>query len=330
MNNYFFLTSPRVGPDLNAGSHLISDGVKALIHFADPKAVLQDITLFNYRPIDWKIILSQAKGIFLCGNPRFAPGEHPYFWCTELLEHMKKAQATKIKIGDLFLGSAFPIPTLHTSAMATELLKSERNKKTQATLSTFDLVITRDPLSQKICSQLFDHSILLPDSTFWAKDFYHVQPGKKKHNCVTAPSLNCTPWLLKKLHEISKRLAKEKTTYFLCHAKNEYWLTRKTIPDIKNLIIIYDPDALLRFYADTDKLVSCRLHGSIPALSLGVNVINIAVDSRAFAYDQFGFRSVPYIDLKDKDIPLKFDHIDKNTRPSAQPFVEIFKHKIIR
>lgn len=330
MNTYFFLTSPRVGPDLNAGSHLISDSVKALVHLADPEAVLQDITLFSYRSVDWKIMIDQAKGIFLCGNPRFAPGEHPYYWCTELLEQMKEAQATGIKIGDLFLGSAFPIPTLPTVSMAEELLKSERNKKTQKMLAAFDMVVTRDPLSQEICLRSFDHATLFPDSTFWAKDFYHVQPGAKKHNCVTAPSLNCTPWLLKKLFEISKQLAEEKTTYFLCHAKNEYWLAKKTIPNIKNLIIIYDPDALLRFYADTDKLVSCRLHGSIPALSFGVDVLNIAVDSRAFAYDQFGFKSVQYIDLKDKDIPLKFDHIDKNTEPSPAPFVEIFKDKIMR
>lgn len=330
MNTYFFLTSPNVAPNLNAGSHLISDGIKELVHRTDPQAILQDITLFSHCANTWAVVLSKATGIFLCGNPRFTPGEHPYFWCTELLEHMQKAQATGIKIGDLFLGTAYPLPLKSVNDMVKELDTYERNIKTVWALKEFDLIITRDVLSQAICSRSIPNSMLLPDSTFWAKDYYGVFSEKKEYNCVTIPSLNCETWLIKKLYKIAERLGKEKTTYFLCHAKNEYWLAQKTIPNIKNLIIIYDPKSLLEFYARVNKLVCCRLHGSIPSLAMGVKVMNVAMDSRAKAYDMFGFKSVPYTDLKNEDIDLKFNVLKKEDHPSATHFIKAFEKQIMR
>ncbi len=329
MRRYFFLTVECVRPESNPGSHFISDGIKELVRRADPEAILQDITLFSYRNIDWEVMLSQASGIFLCGNPRYEPSEKPFFWLTELLDHMKRAQLKGIKIGDLFLGTAVPLPVKSLQGTTEQLLSYARNRNTLKTLALFDLVITRDRLSQNICEELVEGCTLLPDSTFWAKDYYGIEPGEKRYNCVTLPSLNCTPWLLKELYKIAERLAKEKPTYFLCHSPDEYKLALAAIPNIKNLIIIYDPDALLRFYSNTDKLVSCRLHGSIPALSLGAHIVNIAMDSRAMAYAQFGFNSISYTDLKGKEIELKFDALAKKDHPSADPFVKLFTERIM-
>lgn len=329
MNTYYFLTSPCTGPNLNAGSHFISDGIKELVHRTDPDAILQDVTLFNYNAQTWSIMLARAKGIFLCGNPRFDPSETHFFWLTELLEHMQKAQAAGIKIGDLFLGTAYPLPLKDLKTMSNDLATYDRNVKTAKALGSFDLVITRDVLTQAICAESFKGSSLLPDSTFWAKDYYGVFSEEKEYNCVTIPSLNCTPGLIKKLYKMADQLRSEKTTYFLCHAKDEYWLAQKTIPDIKNLIIIYDPKSLLEFYARVDKLVCCRLHGAIPALSMGAKVMNIAMDSRAMAYDVFGFKSVPYTDLKDKYLEFTFDRLKIEDHPSATPFIKAFTEKII-
>ena len=330
MKTYYFLSAPRVAPDVNAGSHLISDGIKALVKLADPEAILQDISLFNYNSGYWSTMLNTATGIFLCGNPRFDPSETDFFWLTELPEHMRKAQVLGIKVGDLFLGAAVPWPGRSISISAKKLLTGNRNKATLETLRRFDMVVTRDAISHEICRYTIEDEMLLLDSTFWAKDYYHVEPGKKEYNCVTIPALNCEPWLVKRLYKIAEALAKEKTTYFLCHSQTEYWLANEFIPDIKNLILIYDPISLLQFYAKVDKLVSCRLHGSIPALSLGATVANIAMDSRALAYDLFCGHSTLYADLKNDKVPLRFFSLPTSGIPSAGPFVELFKRKIMR
>lgn len=330
MRKYFFLSSDSARPPVNPGNNFISSGIKYLVSRADPYSISQDITLYEYRKSDWEIILSQASAVFLCGNPRFDPSDTPFFWLTKLLNYMHEAQSQGIKIGDLFLGSAFPLPLMTVPEMCEQLLVITRNKNTCTSLANFDLVITRDTLSQEICSRIFNHSVLLPDSAFWAARYYKIEPGEKHYNCVTVPSLNCHPWLIKKLYEFSLQLSKERPTFVLAHCLNEYRLVRETLPDIKNLLIIYDPAALLRFYSFTDKLVSCRLHGSVPALSLGASVCNISMDSRAMAYDQFGFESVPFSSLNVKDPVLRFDKLQVGNTPAPAPFINLFKKKFIR
>jgi hypothetical protein len=330
MNTYYFLTAPRSAPDVNAGSHFISDGIKALVQMADPTAILQDITLFAYNERHWSTVLFSAKGIFLCGNPRFDPSETDFFWLRDLQEHMLKAQDLGIKIGDLFLGAAATWPGRSIAITAKKLLEGKRNKATLETLKRFDMVVTRDEISHVICNDSIKDEMLLLDSTFWARNFYNISTENKEYNCVTLPCLNCEPWLIRSLYKIKDSLSKERKTYFLCHADTEYWLAKEVISDIRDLIIIYDPVALLKFYAKTDKLVSCRLHGSIPALSLGAKVANIAVDSRALAFDLFGGHSTLYKDLKDYNPPLQFYELTGDRRASSEFFVELFKAKIMR
>jgi len=330
MNTYYFLTSVNVGPGLNAGSRLISDGIKALVKRADPDAILQDLTLFNYDKQSWSAIQDTAKGIFLCGNPRFDMSETPAFWLTDLLDIMLVAQKRGIKIGDLFLGAALPLPYGSTQTAVKTLMCFKRNQATLDKLSKFDLVITRDKIAQEMCEQKFITSVLLADSTLYAKEYLHVDPKQKIYNCVTIPSLNCSESLIKKLYKIKEQMGQTKQTYFLCHARNEYLLAKSVIKDIRDLIIIYDPRALLKFYAQVDKLVSCRLHGSIPALSLGAKVVNIAMDSRALSYDNFGCASIDYTTLDTEIRNLQFDKRNSLGEVSAAVFIKLFQEKIMR
>ncbi len=329
MRKYCFLTLTDTAPDLNPGSILISDGIKALVHLADPDAVLQDISLFRYNALHWQAMLENTDAIFLCGNPRFDPSDTSFFWLTDLLEFMSKAHDQGIKVGDLFFGSAFPLPLKDIPIMATELLFSSRNVKTATYLAGFDLLVSRDPLSQHICDTEIGDGVLLHDSTFWAKDYYGITSGKKLYNCVSIPALNCTQALVEELVLISFRLGEEKQTYLLCHCLDQYRFIKDHFPNSLNVILIWDPRSLLRFYSHVDKLVSCRLHGSIPALSLGAKVMNISVDSRSAAFDFFGFSSVSYVDLASGNYTLSFNPLPGHLYPSATPFILQFKKKIM-
>jgi len=329
LKTYILFTSPCTGPSLNPGSHLITDGIKALIRIHDPNAIFLEMSLFNHVPLNWDVINARADAIFLCGNPRFELSNNHFYWLTDLLKHMLSAQGRGVKIGDLFLGTAYPLPLSENGMMTNDLLKFSRNRETLSLLSEFDMVITRDSLSQVMCEGVVKNSCQLPDSTFWARYFWGVSPEKKKYNCVTFPRLHCTSDLLKKLYGIASVLAVEKTTYFLCTCWEEYRIALSVIPDPKYLLLIYDPESLLRFYSKVDKLVSCRLHSSIPALSLGAQVVNVAMDSRSQAFDAFGFESIPFLELKDGMSMNKFKSIDAGVFPSHDLFTERFKECIL-
>lgn len=329
MKTYYFITLTGTAPDLNPGSHLISDGVKHLVRMADPYAILQDISIFSYNAKHWEAMLSNASGIFLCGNPRFDPSETYHYWTGDLLEFMQKAHTRGIKVGDLFLGSAYPFPLKSVDVMAAELMFSSRNINALSRISSFDLLITRDAISQAICSSSPGGSTLMPDSTFWAKDYYGIVQGEKLYNCVTVPSLNSSEAVLSSLHTISQTLGKLKQTYILCHEMSQYCELKSLFPDSNNILLIYDARSLLNFYSHVDKLVSCRLHGSIPALSLGARVMNIAMDSRSNAFDMFGFKSLPYTSLKKREHALSFNNLPVSQYPTATQFILSFKKHIM-
>lgn len=329
MKTYVLFTSPCTGPSLNPGSHLITDGIKALIRFHDPEAVFLEMTLFAHVPMNWDVINARADAIFLCGNPRFEPSNDQFYWLTDLLKHMLSAQGRGVKIGDLFLGAAYPLPLSDNGDIANKLLKFSRNRETLSLLSGFDLVVTRDALSQRICSDVIKNCCQLHDSTFWARYFWGVGSEEKKYNCVTFPRLHCHDWLLKQLYTTALLLGEEKETYFLCTCWEEYRIALSVLPNPKNLLLIYDPESLLRFYSRVDKLVSCRLHSSIPALSLGARVTNIAMDSRSQAFDAFGFESVPFSELAHGMTGAVMNFIGAVNVPSHEPFIDRFVECIL-
>jgi hypothetical protein len=59
-------------------------------------------------------------------------------------------------------------------------------------------------------------------------------------------------------------------------------------------LCLSDPAELLEFYSRVDRMHSFRLHASIPALSLGANVTDYAIDSRCLTLEPFGVASVPF------------------------------------
>ncbi|GAH69767.1 unnamed protein product, partial [marine sediment metagenome] len=78
-----------------------------------------------------------------------------------------------------------------------------------------------------------------------------------------------------------------------------------------------------------DKVISIRLHASIPALSLGCKVINLSIDTRSDALELFNISSVPYTELADSQIRLDFKTMDELTPAFVDYFVKSFQENII-
>jgi len=329
MHVYYFITPISTGPGFNPGCSYITFGAKHLISQADPGSLFLDVSILSYSKQEWSILLDQAHCLVFAGNPRYNPSNVHSYWDYDIWDHIKQAQSRGILTADLWGGSAYPLPLKPIDVMATDMLTYDRNKHTLAAQSQLDLVTTRDPCAQLITSTVRHDAQLFPCSSYWASSFLNIAPTHRPYNCVTLRYIEGQPSVVKSLHNLSQVLATEKRTFFLCHAGFEYWWAKTNLPEIRNIICIFDPISLLKFYSMCDKVISMRLHGSIPALSLGCNVINVATDSRCLAFDNFGCSSVPYTALDTLPNRLEFHRLSPPHRPDPKNFLTLFRQKIV-
>jgi len=301
-----------------------------LIRSIDPDSVFLDVSITSHSPQSWEILLDQANVLVFAGNPRYNPSDVHSYWDYDIWDYIKSAHDKGILVADLFGGSAYNLPLISVTDMAKDMLRYGRNQRTLSYQKDIDLITTRDPCAQAIVSTVRPDSALLQCSSFWASSWLQVQPQPKAYNCVVLRYIKDEPWVIEALHNVASILSKEKRTYFLCHAGYEYWWAKKNFPDLHNVICIFDPQSLLEFYSQCDKVVSMRLHGSIPALSLGCQVINIATDSRCQAFDNFGFSSFPYTSLRDLPGSMEFNSLPSHFQSTLEKFQGIFRDKILR
>jgi len=329
MHKYYFITPISTGPGFNPGCSYITLGAKHLISHADPGSLFLDVSILGYSKQEWDLLLDQADCLVFAGNPRYNPSNVHSYWDYDIWDHIRNAQSKGILTADLWGGSAYPLPLKDIDTMARDMLTYDRNKHTLAAQSKLDIVTTRDPCAQLIASTARKDVHLFPCSSYWASTFLKITPNNRPYNCVVLRYIEGQPWVIKSLHTLSQILAREKRTFYVCHAGHEYWWAKKNFPGIHNLVCIFDPTSLLKFYAMCDKVISMRLHGSIPALSLGCNVINVATDSRCLTFDNLGFASVPYTALEDLPHNLSFHRILKPSAPDPKNFVTLFRQKIV-
>ena len=329
MRKYYLMTVTESGPDLNPGCHFITHGIRHLIHRADPEALILEATLFKHDQDQWAAMLEEADAILLCGNPRFDRSDDQQYWVSQIWEDFKTARARGILTGDLFGGTASPLPIDKPSDEAKKLMVYQRNRITAQEQGALDCLVCRDKAAMHIAQQNHPAPLLFPCSAFWAGDCLKINPGEKKWNAITIPSQNCTPKLIRELQKLAAIIPNSLPTFMVAHEVREFLLMRETLSDQHNLLLLSDPVTLLRFYAHTSHLTSCRLHGSTPALGVGASVLNIATDTRSSAADLFGIGSIPYTAVMDGKVNGFFQKIDSEGRPSEKAFVDYFQKTIV-
>lgn len=329
MHKYYLVTPLTNAPSFDPGVTFITHGCKHLISLADPDAYFFHISNTSYSKPDWDILFDQADCLILSGNPLYDPTDIEVYWNFEIWDHVMEAHSRGIPIADLWGYSSHPLPVPDLEIMADRMLKTHRTKRLLEIQSRFDLIITRDLCAQVIASSMRQDVDALPCCSFWSHLYFNVKPRPRTFNAVTLRYMKGQEWILEPLHALSQILAKEKPTFIVCHTRYEYLWAREHLPQIQNLICIYDPISLLNFYSRCDKVISIRLHASIPALSLGCKVINLAIDTRSQALDLFNIPSIPYTELKNGSIPLDFNSMSFASLPPQDRFIERFQKEII-
>lgn len=329
MHVYYLISPDSIGLNFNPGVSLISYGCRYLIKQADPEAFFIPISNIGHSDPAWQLLFDQAHCLVLPGGSLYDPSEVQTYWNFDIWDHISKAQSHGIPFADLWGYSSYPYPAKPLHESAAEILLQYRTKRILTVQKETTLFITRDPLTQLIASTSNIPSESLPCASFWSPDFFNIKPSPPLYNCVSVFPIVRDKWFAQALFSIAQHLQKEKPTFLICHTNPEYEWLRSFFPDARNIKCLYDPSSLLDFYSHCDKVVSARLHATIPAFALNCKVIYISFDSRALALDLFHIPSIPYTDLLNGAIPFKYTSLSQTPQPDPRPFIDLFQKKIV-
>ncbi len=329
-NKYFILGEANT-QNPNPGDVLIKDGVKYLITRADPGLpIFCDVSPFGRDERVWNLVMKEADYLMIAGRPRlglFAVKLHCdyYFW-----KDVMAAKASGIVTADLWAGSGFPgwdvnraLELFDRDPTLAEVIGYE---------SQLDYVVVRDSLAYQTLARKSVQADLLPCSTCWAPDWYGIEPHEKTINAVVLRAMPSHPWVLDRCIKWHRQLLDDKPTFFLAHGTPDYeWFLERHGPD-ERLMCIYDPRSLLEFYARVDKMVSFRVHGTIPALTLGARVFHVATDIRSLSVRELGVEPVYYTEFETTRGELSESDFARGTLDKARAearFVEAFRAKVL-
>lgn len=278
---------------LNPGSMFITHGIQYLCRQVLPDCRFEFIEMCKHRREHWERA-AKCDVLILCGNPRFNSVEDKVYWDWNVWRYISRCIDAGVKFVDGWAGSAWPWPPQSIANITTGL---SRVRKNMAVLKDHEsracMVIARDEPAFRLLAEVSDNAHWLPCSTWYAADWHGVESAEKTCHAVTLRAMPGNAWMFRHLREITSSWD-TLPVRFICHTHNDMeWLERAGC-DLPDVTVIEDPPALLKFYAQVDKLLSFRLHGSVPALRLGARVCDMAIDSRGHTLKLFGVRSVNF------------------------------------
>lgn len=307
---------------VNPGCRLITDGIRWLIRQIDPHAIFLPVEMMEDDASGWDMVMAQADVLLLCGNPRFNLDERGVYWDLGIWQRITQACDAGIPFIDAWAGAAHPFPLLKTGIMAEAIASLRKTKTILAYESRAAVCIARDSVANELLRSCNENTVLLPCSAWHAIAEHGIVAEEKSCHCIALRHMPGYPWIIDRALAIQRALQQERRTYILTHAAADYgWIkARRQIP---NLVCISDAPSLLRFYARVDKLLSFRIHASIPALSLGARVSNVSMDSRSLTVDEFGIPSIPFTDLEDPEFQPRFSSC--TSPPDAQQAIDVLQ-----
>lgn len=268
----------------NPGSELITDGIKHWIKNNDPDATFTYIEMCKPDPEGWENAKKADKLVF-CGNPRFNTTENKVWWDWDIWKCIFRSGKPFI---DAWAGSAVPHWNISTpEKMAKQLLTIKKNVEVLKTHeSRAEMIIARDKTTFLLCKEFNPNTVLLSCSSQYAKYENNITSGSKDYNAICLRKMPGDEWILKKVLALK---AKIEPCIVMCHSYNDLEWAKELNP-----VVINDPKKLLDFYSHVNKLHCFRLHGSIPAYTLGADVVYYYNDSRKDTCSYFPIRTVPY------------------------------------
>lgn len=293
MARYALITQTPDSDNINPGSTLIANGIEYLISRADRNADFFFVCQDHYITEEWDAIRHSADYLIFAGGPRINSHPTSTLYCDfDIWDHISQAMDLGVKVMDLFVGATHYLPLRDKNEMVKTLITIPKNEKVLTNYRDMKCVIARDELMQMILCRVLDYDVPhLPCASMYAKDHFKVKGAlEKEYHAVVFRKLPGNEWLIPKLCEAADDFQKEdgKPCHFIAHTEADKKWISEMYPLISNGVkVLGDSREMVEFYAKADRVLSLRLHASIPALSLGARVTNVGVDSGVFAFHAF-------------------------------------------
>jgi len=318
---YHFKNSP------NPGHNMITAGIITLLKKTSPNIIFSYIDMMKPDPPGFEHATKNADLIVLCGNPRFNGTEKTVYWDNELFNHLKALSKAGKLIIDGWAGSAYPLPLPPDNQMVNSLLKIKKNQRMIDCLRYFSLVIARDIITWDILNKSKVPAAYLPDCSFWARHFYNIFDEDKTINAIVAFRGDGNPRIVRGIQRIQQRLNEELPCYVICVNNPDYKWYTDTAGRNSRIVKINNAETLLKTLATAKRVLSARVHLSIPAVSVDCQVAHISIDSRSLTLDPFKIPTFPLDELYNKDFFPKFGGKKVDTGQIEFKFTQILKRE---
>lgn len=272
---------------------MIANGIQYLISRADKDARFFFVCQDHYITEEWDAVRHSADCLIFAGGPRINSHPTSTLFCDfGIWEHIAQAMDTGVRVMDLFVGATHYLPLRNKKEMIQTLASIPKNDKVLNNYRDMACVVARDELMQDILEEALDRDVpLLPCASFYAKDHFKIKGADvKEYHAVVFRKLPGNEWVIPKLCEALDDFTKEdgKPGHFIAHTEADRdWVKEKYPLIAKGMRVLGDSRELIEFYAKADRVLSLRLHASIPALALGARVTNVGIDSGVFAFNAF-------------------------------------------
>ena len=289
--------SPAYG---NQGDYFIYLGLKYFLVKLGYEPYLLD--KFNLQDIrDHQELIKEAGKCLLAGMPQFNNYDDWIFPYDKDLYDLFVQQ--HIPLYSLAGGSGVSNPDTTIEEYVSNCLNSRKTNEVIAYRQRCTRWLSvRDHYSERLLSAFGSTTQVLPCTGFWASQ----GPNNHLHNIICTPNMDMLPLFHKGLdvHAYALRLISELRKKYpdylvVAHSERDFRFFSLT----GSVYFSNDPAVLQSLYQHANKVISARVHCSLPCAGNGANVLHLGHDIRSDAVE---LCQIPVLDFYTSDI---IDHI---------------------
>lgn len=276
---------------LNVGDRVIYMGVRNIMRAALGPHEEEVRFMSDHEPLP-----QDTDVLVVCGTPQILHGVKTTRNVDRILEAVSSDIPVKINIGaGSFYFDAFDGDRKELDASFGERVSRSPLAKAYERYAGFDLCTCRDYGGEAVLRSVGVDVVPLPCPGFFSALFQPRPLFKRQQQIVSVLNGTASFWnrVSGDVHEFYRRLWEtDDTRIFLAHDEQDCtMLADLGIP----YVTFNDADELIAYLAASERLLSLRVHGALPAWTLGLDVTLLGIDRRALLGDDFGarFRVIP-------------------------------------
>jgi len=320
----------------NPGDIWIGNGIEWLITQAciqrDIIPVFNYVSLFDRSENIWKMAEERVDAVVVCGTPQFnSEGVSAHF--VPLLKPLTHMKNMGKKVYNLYCGSGTVAHDYTNEEYLVKRMQEPSKDIIKLYGELFNLIIARDSITHKLLLTQGTKNEQLLCSVFYAKDYYGITPKEPKWNLIVLRGRGDIFIATRRKNiafEYEKLMDSNYPTFYVLHGIEEYEMWAKAGLPKEKIICSTAPRELLEVYANANQVLSQRVHATVPAISLGKKVQNIATDSRSKILEYVDIKSNTLSQWENLELRLNFvkvENIDEVKKRNELKFIELFNQK---